>query len=642
MLKVWRKVSRCVTRCVLPLVFLMGPFIADAQCGNMGTSVAVDGAGNIYVTGTITRWADFDPGLAAVWCGVSNPVEYPGGETWSMGYLAKYGSDRSLNWVVQLTGNASQWLNDVAVGSDGSVYVVGFSQYATSFGNTALNPLVMSAFLAKVDPQNGSTVWCTQFDNLDLAATGSVGENIALETSIDGTTTGVVISGWSRPANPNFGDAPFIARYDLVGTLSWAEGLGATGYASISDLAADSSGVYATGSFRKTLDFGLDEHGVLLTKTTADEWISDGFVVKLSHMPSDSGSAPVWEWAIQYPRIGVAAVAVDGDSLYVSGDDVPDDYDIEFIDKLAATTGEGVWHKLCRNATARDIVARDNFLYLTGTFSGTVDFDLSDSSTKNLTTSPSSNAAREAFLWKMDSTGALEWVGQIGGHGSYNNSQGIGIAVDGYGNVVTTGWFSGSPADFDPSGAGNPNFQLIRLGRGDAFVSKVDPDMIPQWVFQIGSRDLFADNGQKAAGIDYTESGSGWKNGISGGYTGDFRTHAKGSGTNKATWTVSGLPGGTYEVFATWVPNSKNATDAKFTVNGVVVTINQRLSPHSDNDPNSIILNSTSETGATTRWKSLGRFVAGADGKIAVILNDKANGIVVADAIRVLIYNPLP
>ena len=28
--------------------------------------------------------------------------------------------------------------------------------------------------------------------------------------------------------------------------------------------------------------------------------------------------------------------------------------------------------------------------------------------------------------------------------------------------------------------------------------------MSPQWVFQIGSHDHFADNGQKAAGIDYT------------------------------------------------------------------------------------------------------------------------------------------
>ena len=96
----------------------------------------------------------------------------------------------------------------------------------------------------------------------------------------------------------------------------------------------------------------------------------------------------------------------------------------------------------------------------------------------------------------------------------------------------------------------------------------------------------------------------------------------------------------TYEVFATWVPNSKNAKDAKYTVNGANVMIDQRVSPHSDSDPRSIFLTSTPETGAITYWKSLGRVEADADGTITVVLSDKANGIVVADAIRALIYQP--
>ena len=626
MLKLWRKVSRFVARCVLTLVLLMGPFLTDAQCGNMGTSVAVDGAGNIYVTGTITRWADFDPGLAAVWCGVSNPVEYPGGETWSMGYLAKYGSDRSLQWFVRLTGNASQWLNDVAVGSDGSVYVVGFSQYATSFGNTALDPLVMSAFLAKVDPSTGSVDWCTQLNNTELAATGSLGENIALETGNDGTTTGVVISGWFRPANPNFGDAPFIARYDLVGILDWAEGLGATGSASISDLTADASGVYATGSFRKTLDFGLDAGNVLLTMTAADEWISDGFLVKWSN----SVNGPVWQWGEQYVGVSLAAVASDGNHVYVSAGDNAQDNGItsglEFIAKLDIA-GDPVWREPWPNGIAYDIAARGGNLYLTGTFAGTVDFDLG-ASTQALTAN-----GRDIFIWKMTDDGEYLWAGQMGGPsiGMLPNDRGAGIAVDAGGSVITTGTFLGRPADFDPS-AGTAS--LIRFGRGDAFVSKVGPTMTHQWAFQIGSLDQFADNGQNENGISYSESGSGWKSVNSTGYMNDYRTHAKGTGANKARWTVSNLPNGQYEVFAMWKPNSKNATNATYKVNGAATPpVNQRVTP------DSIHLNTTIESGVTSHWKSLGRFSA-VNGTITVELSDAANGIVVADAIRVLIYQP--
>ena len=446
-----------VARCAVLVVLVLAASVAQVH-GNSGTSVAVDEIyGSIYVTGQFSRWADFDPNpdpvLGAAWRGVSNPVEYPGGNTWEMGYLAKYAADGSFLWAIQLVGNGNQFLKDVAVGSDGFVYVVGTTQQATSFGDWPepdLNHTVTAAFLARIRPENGHVEWVEQFDNSILPASFTVGTNIALEEDTFGITTGIYISG----------DA-FIARYNLnsgLASLAWVEPLIAGGDVAISDLAADSSGVYATGSFRQNLDVGSGN------LTAADPWVSDGFLVKLS----DSGSAPYWEWATQFPCIGVAAVAVDDGYLYVSAKDVPDDYGIEFIDKLRSTDGTIVWHKPCRNASAYDIVARNDYLYLTGTFSGTVDFDLSDSATKSLTTNPSSNGAREIFLWKMDNTGALVWAGQMGGHGNYNNSQGVGIAVDSNESVVTTGWFSGSPADFDPSGAGDADFQLIRLGRGDA------------------------------------------------------------------------------------------------------------------------------------------------------------------------------
>ena len=628
----WKTLGRFGVRCGVFMAILWASLVGHAQ-PNQGTSIAVDGAGNIYATGTFSRWADFDPGVGQAWLGVADPVEYGGGYTSSMGYLAKYAHDGSYQWAIHVVDERESafgqgQLIDVAVDSDGFVYVVGTSYYATSFGGNLLNSDVWTAFVAKVRP-DGGTVWKVQFDNTELGAMGSVGQNIALESDDSDATTGVVVSGWYRPTDPNIGDTSFIARFDPNGDLGWVKELGAPGCASINDLAADSSGVYAAGAFRKTLEFGLDEDGVLLTMTCADQWTADGFVAKFS----DSDDGPVWQWGRQVVGLSLAAVASNGSHVYVSvGDNAQDNgvtSGLEFVAKLD-TDGNEVWNLPCPNAIGYDIALRDGYLYLTGTFAGTVDFDLG-TSTRNLT----ANGPRDIFVWKMTDGGGLEWAGQMGGPagGGLPNERGAGIAVDPWGNVVTTGAFLGRPADFDP---GPGTDMLVRLGRGDAFVSKVGPGMTHQWAFQIGSIDQFADDGQNdpGIGITYSQSGSGWKTVSSGGYMNDYRTCAKGTGKNKAQWVISGLPHGLYEVFATWKANSKNATNAQYTVNGVVTPpVSQRVTP------DTVHLNTSVEWGATSRWKSLGRFHA-VDGKITVELSDKANGTVVADAVRVLIYQP--
>src|SRR5829696_3643735 len=56
--------------------------------------------------------------------------------------------------------------------------------------------------------------------------------------------------------------------------------------------------------------------------------------------------------------------------------------------------------------------------------------------------------------------------------GSSNNDYGQTISVDGFGNVYTTGYFTGT-ADFDP---GPAIYNLTSAsGSSDIFVTKVDP-----------------------------------------------------------------------------------------------------------------------------------------------------------------------
>ena len=124
--------------------------------------------------------------------------------------------------------------------------------------------------------------------------------------------------------------------------------------------------------------------------------------------------------------------------------------------------------------------------YFTGTV-GTVDFD-PGAGVFNLT----STGRSDIFVSKLDSAGNFVWVRQMGGSAAGND-----VAVDGSGNVYTTGSFSGT-ADFDP-GAGV--FNLTSAG-GPVFVSKLDSAGNFVWARQMGGTS-------SAVGNDMAVDGSG-------------------------------------------------------------------------------------------------------------------------------------
>jgi uncharacterized protein (TIGR03437 family) len=103
-------------------------------------------------------------------------------------------------------------------------------------------------------------------------------------------------------------------------------------------------------------------------------------------------------------------------------------------------------------------------VYTTGFFEGTVDFD-PGLGVFNLT--GADDAGLDVFVSKLDSAGNFVWARQMGGSSFlFADDSGRGVAVDGSGNVYTTGLFRGT-LDFDP-GAGVFNL----AGRGDIFVAK--------------------------------------------------------------------------------------------------------------------------------------------------------------------------
>lgn len=122
------------------------------------------------------------------------------------------------------------------------------------------------------------------------------------------------------------------------------------------------------------------------------------------------------------------------------------------IEKLD-TAGNYIWAKQINDVGILGL-ALDSYsnYYITGAFSGTVDFDPGTSIVNLTATSPVSAYGADIFIEKLDSVGNFQWVKQIGA--GYDDIP-QGIAVDRWGNCAVTGYFN-STVDFDPgSGVSN-------------------------------------------------------------------------------------------------------------------------------------------------------------------------------------------
>jgi hypothetical protein len=277
------------------------------------------------------------------------------------------------------------------------------------------------ALSAAASAANNELAWAT--------GAGSTGADRGSAVAVDGAGnvyTGGVFQG-TVDFDPGLGvfnltslgsNEAFVQKLDANGDFLWAVRMGSTSADLVTGIAVDGAGnVYTTGGFRGTVDF---DPGAAVSNLTAVS--TDVFVQKLS-------SAGTFVWAKRAGGSGSAAgghVAVDG-----AGD-----------------------------------------VYTIGAFQNTADVD-PGAGVFNLT----SAGSNDVFVQKLSSEGTFVWATRAGGTGT---DAGQGIALDGAGNVYTSGFFQNT-VDFDP-GAGV--FNLTSAGNFDAFVQKyakpdADGDGVP-------------------------------------------------------------------------------------------------------------------------------------------------------------------
>lgn len=268
--------------------------------------------------------------------------------------------------------------------------------------------------------------------------------------------------------------------------FEWAQGMGGTNSESGNAMAVDSAGnVYTVGNFSGTTTFDASVPIVIASKGA-----NDVFITK-----HDASGTLVWAKQIGGTSDDlVRGIAVDNDYVYITGNyNQTCDFDPAggttlnltsaglgdvFVGKYETSSGNLVWAKGMGGASA-DLgfgiaVDKDGYVYTTGNFAGTGDYNPGTG-----TTTLGSVGSSDIFISKLDKDGNYEWAHSIG---SLAADGGVGIAIDNAGNPIIGGSFAGT-ADFDPS---SNTSNLTTFGGNDIFVTKFNSMGLMQWAKQIG------------------------------------------------------------------------------------------------------------------------------------------------------------
>lgn len=444
-----------------------------ANSSAVATSISTDATGNVYTTGFFKGTLDFDPGTA-----VSNLNSEGNNDV----FILKTDAAGFFVWAKSIGGTGIDMSSSISTDAKKGVYITGrfngtvdFDPGLGSFNLTSLT--LQDMFVCKLDV-SGNFQWAMRIAELPILCSNFVATDANGNVYINGNFTGTgdfdpgpgsyTLSSYTIPYQDIF-----VCKLDASRNFIWAKKVIVPNYNYVSDLAVDLNGnVYTTGEFATTADFDPGPEDFSMTSSG----IYDSYILKL-----DTDGNFQWATKLGGPDIEDGlSISVDAiGNVYTTGhftgtvDFDPGSgiynltgsasfYQNTYILKLDAS-GNFIWAKAFNAAmlslTDLSVDGAGN-AYITGYFFGSLDAD--PGAGKYILTA----AESDIFICKLNAEGDFEWTKQISGAG-YENAN--AIALDGFGNVYTTGEFNGT-ADFD---AGTGTYNLTSSDGTDIYVHKM-------------------------------------------------------------------------------------------------------------------------------------------------------------------------
>lgn len=324
-----------------------------------------------------------------------------------------------------------------------------------------------------------------------------IGSSITTDSSGNVITAGVfseLVNFNPGGANPaieygQFGDA-FVTKHDSLGNLIWVQQIGGEGQDGATGAVTDKDGnIYVIGYFEGTADLDPNVGTAFATSLNG----KDIFITKLN-----SNGDFIWSKHLEgggdFSRAERVIINPLGLGIYITGsfsdtlDFDPNNGVTNLITEPFVTTGflarysedgELVWAKQFEGVDYGMGVSAgiNGNIFLTGIFSDTATFT-SFPSTITLV----SNGQSDIFIAKFKGDGELLFARSLG---SANTDWGFSITNDKDGNVLVTGMFSGS-MDFDP-GAGE---EIMEAQGWDVYILKLNDAGEFLWAKSFGGQQF--------------------------------------------------------------------------------------------------------------------------------------------------------
>jgi hypothetical protein len=334
----------------------------DGQ-GQVGTSIATDYTGNVFITGSFVGTVNFG----------GAPLTSAGGDDI---FIAKFSPAGTHLWSKSFGEMSAELSTSIIADSLANVWITGVFADSVNFGGGMLSSAGgLDIFVAKFD-LTGAHLWSKRFGDPSEEWSSCIDTDGSGNAHITGSFDGSVNFGGGALTSAGNGDI-FVAKFDPTGAHLWSNGFGDENYQWGNGVAVDGFGnVFLTGDFDGTVSFGgaalvsADYNDIYLAKLNSlgvHVW-SKGFGDSLMQ----SGMAVAVETSGNSSVTGMfdGTVNFGGGPLTSAGDDI-------YVAMFNAT-GAHVWSKSFGDTLTQytEAIAVDGTgsAIITGSIEGTVDF----------------------------------------------------------------------------------------------------------------------------------------------------------------------------------------------------------------------------------------------------------------------------